>query len=193
MTGSIRRQIVDWVPHGTRVLDVGSGTGALCFDLANQCDQVTGIDISGEMVEYANRLKMKKRMDHLRFRVMDATRALGFEDQSFHYCILTMALHQFPEELRWPIMKEGMRVARYLIMADYYVPLPRTMYGYLAKSIERLAGGEHYRNFLNYYSNQGLRSLIAQRNVAMNQSRIVGGGIFSLIQISNSNKPAGIT
>ncbi len=51
-------QLVDFagVPDGGKLLDVGSGTGALAFALAEQKPQVSvrGIDPSGEYVEYAN-------------------------------------------------------------------------------------------------------------------------------------------
>ncbi|MBU1919800.1 hypothetical protein KKG66_03070, partial [bacterium] len=45
-----RRRVVDLIPTGSTVIDIASGTGELCFDLAALKDcRVVGIDLSLRM------------------------------------------------------------------------------------------------------------------------------------------------
>ena len=43
----------EWVPAGSRVLDLGCGTGSLAVLLAGQGHRVTGVDLSARMIELA--------------------------------------------------------------------------------------------------------------------------------------------
>src|SRR5215213_4510144 len=67
------------VGEGDRVLDVGSGTGALSFAAAATKASVTGVDASAAYVRYAQEHAGDARA---RFEVADA-RALPFPDDAY--------------------------------------------------------------------------------------------------------------
>ena len=66
------------LPAGARILDVGCGAGRHSLELARRGFHTTGIDISGGLVEYAQKVAKAEQLP-ADFRIMDA-RKLEFED-----------------------------------------------------------------------------------------------------------------
>lgn len=97
------------VPDTGRVLDVGSGTGALAFSIAKlrvHC-QVVGIDPSEEYVGYANR--RNPFPVRARFQVGDAQQ-LRFADATFENSLSLLVFNFIPE--RKKALDEVSRVTR---------------------------------------------------------------------------------
>ena len=69
------------IAPGDRVLEVGVGTGINAVLYPRDC-QVTGIDLSGSMLDKAERRIARRRLTHIRLLQMDAE-ALTFPDDSF--------------------------------------------------------------------------------------------------------------
>lgn len=84
------------VRPGERVLDLGCGTGALAAHLvaAHPEQRVTGVDLSGAMLDEA-RSKLAGA-PHVRFVQADA-RALTLPDAAFDVVLSASALHYVPE------------------------------------------------------------------------------------------------
>jgi len=79
---------------GSRVLDVGCGTGSLSFCLGNDpaiCG-VHGVDLSPDYIAYA---KQKKFDSRLTFQIGDAC-SLPFPDQSFDHTLSMLVLQFIP-------------------------------------------------------------------------------------------------
>lgn len=96
------------VSGGTRVLDVGCGTGNLSFSLAQNpgIGAVAGIDFSPAYVAYAKR----QHPDHrISFDVGDAC-ALAFDNASFDHSLSMLVLQFIPEAER--AIREMRRVTR---------------------------------------------------------------------------------
>ena len=76
-------EIQKYIPQGRclRVLDLGTGTGFFAFLMAEQGHEVTGIDLTPEMIEGA-RHTAKILDQEVRFEVMDAERP-RFAPESF--------------------------------------------------------------------------------------------------------------
>jgi len=92
-----------------RILDVGSGTGALAFSIAKlkpHC-RVLGIDPSSEYVGYAN--NKNPFPDRARFQVGDAQRLL-FEDSTFENSLSLLVFNFIPD--RKKALHELMRVTK---------------------------------------------------------------------------------
>ena len=73
-----------WVPPGSRVLDLGVGTGRTTQRLARDAADYLGIDIAPSMIEAARR----RHPDH-RFEVGDATTLDGLDDASFDVVVFS--------------------------------------------------------------------------------------------------------
>jgi len=97
------------VPDRGRILDVGSGTGALAFAVAERKPQVhvLGIDPSKEYVEYArSRNRFRERVD---FETGDAQQ-LRFEDASFDASLSLLVFNFIPDAAK--ALREVRRVTR---------------------------------------------------------------------------------
>lgn len=97
---------------GSRVLDIGSGPGEWALDVARaapEC-QVTGIDISNLMVDYAQSCAQSQNLANVSFQVMDARRPLAFSDATFDFVHLSAAM-SFLSPTNWPqVLQECFRV-----------------------------------------------------------------------------------
>jgi len=83
------KSLLQYVPPGSRVLDLGCGTGELTAQLAETCS-VTGVDADANMIRQA-----KDVYPHLDFRVHDMRQPL---DESFDVVFSNAALHWIPPD-----------------------------------------------------------------------------------------------
>lgn len=81
--------------EGKRVLDVGCGTGRFLLRGAKEAEQVTGIDLSSEMIKACNQMFLELD-SKANFVVGDAC-ALPFRDNEFHIAVSTCVLFLLPE------------------------------------------------------------------------------------------------
>lgn len=104
-------ELVDFtgVPMRARVLDVGSGTGALAFALAAKRPQahVVGIDPAREYVDYAASRNPSPKL--LSFEVGDAQK-LRFPKSSFDTCASLLVFNFIPDPAK--ALQELIRVTR---------------------------------------------------------------------------------
>ena len=104
------RQLKKYVKDDTVILDVGCGTGFFTILLAKEGHQVTGIDLTPDMITHAKELAEEEKAD-CRFMVMDAE-APDFPDEEFDVIVsrnLTWTLpdaeHAYQEWFR--VLKPG--------------------------------------------------------------------------------------
>ncbi|MFQ5853711.1 MAG: class I SAM-dependent methyltransferase [Candidatus Binatia bacterium] len=96
------------IRDGDRVLDVGCGTGSLCFAVASvtRRSEIVGIDPTGPFVKYARSRNADPRM---RFEVGDAL-ALPYPNAFFDKSLASLALDYIPEAPK--AVGEMLRVTR---------------------------------------------------------------------------------
>lgn len=82
-----------------RVLDLASGTGLLALLMAGRVKEVTGCDVTPEMLDKARDLARKAGRDNIRFVEAEASH-LPFEDGAFDLVTCRTAFHHFPEPRR---------------------------------------------------------------------------------------------
>jgi ubiquinone/menaquinone biosynthesis C-methylase UbiE len=85
--------------RGERVLDVACGTGLVSFAAARavgDAGRVTGVDLSGRMVEAAQALARAQGLAHVDFARMDAE-CLALEDGQFDAALCALGLMYVPE------------------------------------------------------------------------------------------------
>ncbi|MDX9916584.1 MAG: class I SAM-dependent methyltransferase [Gudongella sp.] len=99
------------------ILDVGSGTGALCTSFKAFIPEVSGVEPVERMVQIS---KEKTRGKDISFYVGNALEGLEFTDSSYDIVIASYVAHGMKEKERIKLYKEMYRVARkYMIIYDY--------------------------------------------------------------------------
>jgi ubiquinone/menaquinone biosynthesis C-methylase UbiE len=97
------------------VLDIGCGPGGWAQEVAFQYQemQVTGIDISQTMIEYARMQARVQGLENAHFLVMDATKKLSFADATFDFVNARFTNAFLPNTAVWAgMVRELVRVAR---------------------------------------------------------------------------------
>lgn len=100
---------------GTRdILDVACGAGGWLIDIAIEYPgvQVTGVDISAAMLEYAHTTAQEENIHNVHLRQMDVTQSLEFLDNAFDF-VNARLLSGFMPGAKWPsFLRECVRITR---------------------------------------------------------------------------------
>jgi ubiquinone/menaquinone biosynthesis C-methylase UbiE len=93
----VARQVEDRLKTG-RVLDIGTGPGKLPIMIAedNPLLQVTGLDLSSDMVKIAENEARQKGLKNVEFRQGNASE-LPFRDREFDLVITTLSFHHWKQ------------------------------------------------------------------------------------------------
>jgi ubiquinone/menaquinone biosynthesis C-methylase UbiE len=96
------------------VLDMACGPGGWAIDVAfeNPEMQVTGVDISQQMIAYANALAQVQRLENASFRVMNLLKPLEFAEQSFDLVNGRLLMSFMPKTAWAGLVQECMRILR---------------------------------------------------------------------------------
>jgi ubiquinone/menaquinone biosynthesis C-methylase UbiE len=158
----VRRRVAAWIARENLFpcLDVCCGTGSQvrAFD-GHLKAAVIGLDIHPGMLRYA-----AARTPGAPFVQADARR-LPFRNGVFRAVSISFGLHDKTPEDRLEIVKEARRVMTpdgKLICVDFENPWNRTSrFGAFGVDlVERMAGGDHYRNSRRFIRCGGLRSFL---------------------------------
>lgn len=133
----LRWYVVRRIKHLARqgeAVDIGCGPGHLIFDLARQMPdlQLTGVDISDEVLEQAEACAAQSGFGERVCFKKGSAQALPFPDRSFDLVISTLSLHHWSEPVA--VLDEVARIVRpggaFLIFdlrrdmaAPFYMPL----------------------------------------------------------------------
>ena len=170
------------VKAGMKVLDVGCGTGTNLVLYHRAGCLVHGIDLSPSMLEVA-RDRLGKHAD---LRVGDASE-MPYRDNSFDLVTSMLTLHEMPYMIRPQVMKEMIRVMSRegrILLTDYHPGPIRFPKGWMLKAIilflERVAGGEHFKNYRDFLKKKGLPGLIDASKLVLEKKEIASGGNIAL-------------
>lgn len=161
-----------------RVIDIACGTGSQSIAIAQKAHSVIGIDLSEEMIGTALRSAGRKNLSNVLFELRDASNLSYYKDNEFDIAITSMAVHQFDAELAVKILSEMKRIAPVVIIVDYNYPMPKGLARNLAFGIERIAGGDHYRNFKVYMKNGGITYFANRSGLKVITETVRGSGVF---------------
>ncbi|MBN2665959.1 MAG: class I SAM-dependent methyltransferase [Bacteroidales bacterium] len=174
----LRTRVASMISPGEKVIDIACGTGALSLEMSDRAGHVTGIDLSEDMINTALLMANKRRIHNVSFGLIDATDLSSYTDRSFDVAVSTLAMHQFDPETGVKVLTEMKRVARRIILADYNCPMNPGPASWLAWGIERVAKGDHYRNFRKYMAAGGLKKLAADAGLVITSQEEKGKGVF---------------
>jgi ubiquinone/menaquinone biosynthesis C-methylase UbiE len=169
---------------GDRVLDVCCGTGAQVIEYGRRGIIATGVDIDPNMLKVALRNRAKRELLNIYFYLADATE-LPFNDNCFNYVSVSLALHDKPKLTRYKVVSEMMRVVRpdgALIFIDYPVPPVTGISGFLSRSVEFIAGGDHYEGFKDCIISGGLEHILKVFNLDEEKRDCLKGGLVTIIK-----------
>ncbi len=168
------------------VLDICCGTGKQCRLIGDNGQRAIGLDIDPKMVEYA-----ASKYPHLLFICADAGR-IPLQKKSFNGVIISYALHDKPPEMRTRMLAEAKRLLvpeGKIILVDFENPWNRLsrLGGFFTWIIERLAGGEHYKNRKQFLKQGGLEEFIRQSKLVKVEKHPIALGNSSLTIAKFSN------
>lgn len=169
---------------GDSVLDVCCGTGAQVLEYGRRGISATGIDISTSMLKVASRNTTKQKLTNVSFYLADATK-LPFVNNCFDYVSVSFGLHDKGRLTRYGVVAEMKRVVKQdgtLIFIDYAVPLDRSIWAGLSRTVEFLVGGEHYRGFKDYVASGGLEDILKVYHLRKDDSICLKGGLIMIIK-----------
>lgn len=179
-----RRVAVEFIPAGSSVLDIACGTGQLCFELKKfkQC-RVVGLDVSLRMLNYARKTNP---YPDVTFVHEDATDLHDFENSTFDFATMLMIIHELQEPSQLLVLKEALRVAGKVIIIDSVVPLPKNPEGIGYRTVEAIAGHDHYPNFKAYLAKGGVRGILQKSglNVSIDYSSVFWKGCREMVVVS---------
>ncbi len=121
------------VPQGSRVLDIGCGTGALTQAFASVGYSVTGVDIAWNMVAFGR----KRGLD---CRYGNVLEGLDFPDGTFDLVVCAYVVHGLDRSMRAEFFKEAARISKGPVLIHDYArerPFGTTL-------IEFLEGGGYF-------------------------------------------------
>ncbi|PIU19566.1 MAG: hypothetical protein COT18_06820 [Elusimicrobia bacterium CG08_land_8_20_14_0_20_59_10] len=155
-------QILELMEPGSKVIDIGCGTGRFSFSAAGKYRSVLGIDLSRRNIARANLLLSRKLTGNISFRHAGAEAVLSGGKEHYDYAVMTYVLHEVGEPERVKLLLAAVRAADKVILGDYLVPTPGGFRGALAEMVEFAAGPGHYASYGNFVSHGGLRGLAAE-------------------------------
>ena len=176
----IRRRITRLVPRGSRILDVGCGTGDQLRTLTRQISYGLGVELSQVMVETARREQDNLCSANVEFRLADASQLDDLADRSFDIAMSSMMIHEMPEEKRLPVLREMQRLGQQIILVDWICPQPSRWRAWGTHAIEFMAGQEHYAGFRSFMSTGGMPPLLAACGLEVLSTQITTKGTIQL-------------
>ena len=163
------RRLAEQVPltPQARVLDVATGTGAALVPVALRLGpegRATAIDLSGGMLQEAERAVKAAGLAHIELRKMDAER-LEFPDEAFDAVLCSHGIFLFPDRdlaLReiYRVTKAGGRAA--LSVFGNTPPAFTPAWGLLANQLEAYEVAVPVPNPLAYFTPEEMSELLTQ-------------------------------
>ncbi len=180
-----RKAAANLIPRGASVLDIACGTGLLCADLAEKGCRVTGLDLSGRMLHFAER---HRRSEAVRFVLGDASDLKAFADQSFDFATILFLLHELPHETRLRVLAEALRVAAKVVIIDSTAPLPRNPSGRGIRFVEATFGRSHNHHFRAFLASGGIPGClgVATRPVIVSHQAVFWRGCRQIVVVSRT-------
>jgi ubiquinone/menaquinone biosynthesis C-methylase UbiE len=160
-----RQIILNLTTEKSSVLDIGCGTGTLCYALCEkkQCC-VVGLDLSLKMIEFAQKHFAHRNATYVHG---DATDLSDYGDRSFDFAVMMLFIHELKEEQQQKALEEALRVAKKVIICDAASPLPKNKNSFLIWFAETVFGYEHKQHFERFLAEAGVEGLLAKTGLSV--------------------------
>ena len=178
LLAGIRGKVVETTAagKGAEVLDVATGTGKQAFAFAKKGFNVTGIDLSEDMLKIAWK---NNKYDNLKLEAGDAT-AMAFPENRFDVASVSFALHDMPPGVGEKVLGEMVRVTRpggIITVVDYDLPKNKIIKNLAYKMIKAYES-KYYPPFIN----NNLPALMEKSGIKIEKERKVMFGTGRIIK-----------
>ncbi len=109
-----RSILIDYInQNDDMILDICTGTASNAISIANRKKdtRIIGIDISKEMLQIAEKKIKKQGLNNIKLFKMNATQT-SFKDNTFNVIVISLVLHELPEELANNMLLEAKRILK---------------------------------------------------------------------------------
>lgn len=170
--------------EGTRVIDVGCGTGKQLERFLTTGCAVAGVDNSPAMLGRA-RVALGDRAD---LRLADA-QLLPFPDASFDIVTATLVLHELTPQARVAVGREMRRVLTAdgsIVIVDFHVGPLRGLKGRLTRGASVIAElmARHLRRSRAFLAGGGIPALTQQLGMEVREAKVLAGGNLAVYLLS---------
>jgi ubiquinone/menaquinone biosynthesis C-methylase UbiE len=172
----------------THLLDVACATGAQCRRLARAGILTTGVDLSEAMI-----LAARRRGGTGTEYILGSALDLPFPAASFDAVILSLALHEHPEDERAVMLREALRVLRprgVLLVVDFARPAHTGLHvpWAVVRLVENTSGPEHRAGFRDFVRRGSLDDLLARHGLTPSRT---ARAVFGTVRIAVVRSPGG--
>ena len=106
----------------------------------------------------------------------------AFSNRPFDVATISMAIHQFSPETGLHILRQLQKISRTVIVIDYAYPQPQNFNGFIVRTIERIAGKDHFAHFIAYISGGGMPGILDTLGLEVSNDVFSKSGIFTMIK-----------
>ena len=166
-------------PVKSKILDVATGTGAQAYELAKLGYDVTGIDLSSGMLRQA--AKKCRPPLNLKFEMADATK-IPFDDNTYDYSCVSLALHDMPHDTEINVLKEMKRVTKengMILIVDYMEPRKHPV-ARISHLLVSLYETPDYKPFIK----RGLDTILSEVDLRVERATNFCG-LFQIVSVKN--------
>lgn len=173
----IRKSVADELnsQQFEKIIDMCCGTGNQLKYLRHKGFlNLKGIDVSDNMLRQSYRNGLNGICQKMDASVTD------FHDNSFDAAVISFALHEMHARTASAVMKETKRIVREggrIVIVDYCFDDKTLKIGKLgARGVEKMVGGDHYRNF-KFYIRTKLMFDLTEGLKLQNDKRFIFGAV----------------
>lgn len=129
-----------------KILEVGSGTGIVCSQLASEGFDVTGIDVNEHIIKLAKELEREyfgeRKVKYIKMSMFE----LDFQEQEFDLAYSVGVLEHFDDNMIMNTIKQQLRIAKKVIIVipTKWFDDDETLHG-----DDRFLTLKHWRNMIN--------------------------------------------
>jgi ubiquinone/menaquinone biosynthesis C-methylase UbiE/ribosomal protein S18 acetylase RimI-like enzyme len=157
---AVRRQLAGLASSDVRgpVLELCCGTGGVTAELARMFDEVTGVDLSPDMLARAALRMRREHRTNVRLREAEVS-TLRYPAASFSAVVISLGMHELPWAIRGHVLEQTavwLKPGGRFVCCDYVKPRNRLMAAILGWGGRRWIEKEHFDEFMAYSLEQHL-------------------------------------
>ncbi len=167
------QEILEEATPSSSVLEIGCGTGIIALGVAPYVADVTGVDLSSEMIARANQKSHAANISNLNFRLADAY-DLPFDDHTFDLVLLTNMLHIVADPEK--VLQEAIRCVKpggFLISVTDCLLESASFWFLLKLMTQKLRKPPENGNHLHYFRKSDLRALYKENGIKIEKEAIL--------------------